>query len=66
MVPWVKYLNISILQGDRLMVPWRVHKQVAVLVVEAYQQFIFGKNLGSMIMEGVKQVSYFLTVFAII
>ncbi|XP_060553082.1 ectopic P granules protein 5 homolog [Ruditapes philippinarum] len=44
-------------RGDRLMVPWRVHKQVAVLVVEAYQQFIFGKNLGSMIMEGVKQVS---------
>ncbi|XP_053378040.1 ectopic P granules protein 5 homolog isoform X2 [Mercenaria mercenaria] len=44
-------------RGDRLMVPWRVHKQVAVLVVEAYQKFIFGKHLGSMIMEGVKQMS---------
>lgn len=38
------------------MVPWNVHKQVALLVVEAYQKFILGKNLGSVIMEGVKQV----------
>ena len=45
-----------ILQGDRLMVPWNIHKQVAMLVVEAYQVFILGKNLGSVIMEGVKQV----------
>ena len=44
------------LQGDKLMVPWYVHKQVALLVVEAYQKFILGKNLGSFIMEGVKQV----------
>lgn len=44
-------------RGDRLMVPWQVHKQVAVLIVEAYQKFIHGKHLGSMIMEGVKQVS---------
>ena len=38
------------------MVPWNIHKQVALLVVEAYQVFILGKNLGSVIMEGVKQV----------
>ena len=38
------------------MVPLNVHKQVAMLVVEAYQKFILGKNLGSAIMEGVKQV----------
>ena len=38
------------------MVPWNVHKQVALLVVEAYQKFILGRNLGSLIMEGVKQV----------
>ena len=38
------------------MVPWNIHKQVAMLVVEAYQMFILGKNLGSVIMEGVKQV----------
>jgi len=38
------------------MVPWHIHKQVAVLVVEAYHRFIHGKHLGSMIMEGVKQV----------
>ena len=44
------------LQGDKLMVPWNVHKQVALLVVEAYQKFILGRNLGSLIMEGVKQV----------
>ncbi|XP_052280497.1 ectopic P granules protein 5 homolog [Dreissena polymorpha] len=44
-------------KGNRLMVPWRIHKQVAVLVVEAYQRFIHGKHLGSMIMEGVKQMS---------
>lgn len=49
------------LQGDRLMVPWRVHKQVAVLVVETYQRFVHGKHLGSMIMEGVKQVGLSIT-----
>ncbi|XP_052780180.1 ectopic P granules protein 5 homolog isoform X2 [Mya arenaria] len=44
-------------RGNRLMVPWPLHRQVAVLVVEAYQTFIHGKHLGSMIMEGVKQMS---------
>lgn len=43
------------------MVPWRVHKQVAVLVVEAYQRFVHGKHLGSMVMEGVKQVGLSIT-----
>ncbi|KAL4226903.1 Ectopic P granules protein 5 [Mactra antiquata] len=42
---------------DKLMVPWYIHKQVAVMVVEGFQKFIFGKHIGSMIMDGVKQVS---------
>ncbi|KAJ8314280.1 hypothetical protein KUTeg_008841 [Tegillarca granosa] len=44
-------------ERDRLFMPYDVHRQTAILLVEAYGKFVINKQLGYFFIEGMKQVA---------
>lgn len=45
-------------QNTDLALPLWIHQYVACVLVEAYHNYITSKHLGSVFMEGVKQVEF--------
>ncbi|XP_072288559.1 ectopic P granules protein 5 homolog [Eucyclogobius newberryi] len=55
-------LNWGYTQDERLALPSSLHSEVALLVAEAYQKYLTDKAYTGLISEGIKQVSYLVSV----
>lgn len=52
--------NLFVLQAGVLALPSFLHREVALLVAEAYQKYLTDKPYSGLLSEGIKQVTDFL------